>query len=158
MDSGGGAVDATDEATAAALAAAAANGGQLVISSDNQQQLVLSAEDAAQLLAQAGIQLGDNEQVIVGGDDVGGQGGVAYLDPNQLVAGGDQQQVGLKLRNFDTPFLTFIFFEGPSQPDWSRWTDHPSPRGRGPRRRRPGDPSSRRRATGRRRHQRWRRR
>ena len=30
------------------------------------QQLVLSAEDAAHLLAQAGIQLGENEQVIIG--------------------------------------------------------------------------------------------
>lgn len=36
-------------------------GTPLFISGD--QQLVLSQEDAAQLLAQAGIQLGDNEQV-----------------------------------------------------------------------------------------------
>jgi hypothetical protein len=39
-------------------------GASLFISGD--QQLVLSAEDAAQLLAQAGIQIGDHEQVIIG--------------------------------------------------------------------------------------------
>ena len=96
---GGSEMEAGGEADAAAAAAAAAvaAGGQLVISDGdgNQQQLVLSAEDAAQLLAQAGIQLADNEQVIVGGDvggQPGGQAGVAYLDPSQLVAG-DQQQV-----------------------------------------------------------------
>ena len=38
--------------------------GTVVLSGD--QQIVLSAEDAAQLLAQAGIQIGDNEQVIIG--------------------------------------------------------------------------------------------
>ena len=34
-----------------------------------QGQLVLSAEDAAQLLAQAGIQLGDNEHVVVNNEN-----------------------------------------------------------------------------------------
>ncbi len=43
------------------------NTASLLISGD--QQLVLSAEDAAQLLAQAGLQLGVNEQVIIG--DIG---------------------------------------------------------------------------------------
>ena len=38
--------------------------GTVVLSGD--QQIVLSAEDAAQLLTQAGIQIGDNEQVIIG--------------------------------------------------------------------------------------------
>uniref|UniRef100_A0A0K2TX20 Uncharacterized protein n=1 Tax=Lepeophtheirus salmonis TaxID=72036 RepID=A0A0K2TX20_LEPSM len=42
---------------------------QLVIAGD--QQLVLSASDAAQLLAQAGIQLSDQDQVIIGGTEDG---------------------------------------------------------------------------------------
>ena len=46
--------------------------GTVVLSGD--QQIVLSAEDAAQLLAQAGIQIGDNEQVIIGTQ---GQGAAA---------------------------------------------------------------------------------
>lgn len=52
-----------------------------------QQPLVLSAEEAAQLLAQAGIQLGDNEQVIIGdmAGASGGHEGGAHLD--NLVGG-----------------------------------------------------------------------
>jgi hypothetical protein len=66
----------------------------------NQQQLVLSPEDAATLLAQAGIQLNDNEQVIIG--DIGaGQHGVGaeagdqvtLEQQQQLQAIVDQQQV-----------------------------------------------------------------
>jgi hypothetical protein len=41
-----------------------ADGTSVLLSGD--QQIVLSAEDAAQLLAQAGIQIGENEQVIIG--------------------------------------------------------------------------------------------
>ncbi len=38
--------------------------GSVILAGD--QQIVLSAEDAANLLAQAGIQIGDNEQVVIG--------------------------------------------------------------------------------------------
>ena len=76
----------------------------LLISGDNNQQLVLSAEDAAQLLAQAGIQLGDNEQVIIG--DVGGahqgQGAAQEGDTDIAAADADaldQQQVRGRLRS-----------------------------------------------------------
>ena len=46
--------------------------GTVVLSGD--QQIVLSAEDAALLLAQAGIPIGDNEQIIIGTQ---GQGAAA---------------------------------------------------------------------------------
>lgn len=82
------------------------SGAPLLISGD--QQLVLSPEDAAQLLAQAGIQLGDNEQVIIG--DVGepsagtpDASGIAAEDgdnsalvgADMLATHGQQQQVSL---------------------------------------------------------------
>ena len=49
------------------------DGTSVLMSGD--QQIVLSAEDAAHLLAQAGIQIGDNEQVIMtqGGGHADGQ-------------------------------------------------------------------------------------
>lgn len=59
------------------------------------QQLVLSAEDAAQLLAQAGIQLGDHEQVIIGdmgGADHDGGGGIEAGGGEHVLS--DQEQVG----------------------------------------------------------------
>ncbi|TRY76407.1 hypothetical protein TCAL_00036 [Tigriopus californicus] len=52
-----------------------------------QQPLVLSAEEAAQLLAQAGIQLGDNEQVIIGDMAAGGTGGQESAHLDNLVGG-----------------------------------------------------------------------
>ena len=49
--------------------------GTVVLSGD--QQIVLSPEDAAQLLAQAGIQIGDNDQVIIGQGAAGHDGSKA---------------------------------------------------------------------------------
>jgi len=77
-----------------------AHGAQLILSSGavvgEGQQLVLSAEDAAQLLAQAGIQLGDNEQVIIGDASVasavnGGEDVVASAA--EVAVAAEEQQV-----------------------------------------------------------------
>ena len=61
---------------------------QITGGSAGDQPLVLSPEDAAQLLAQAGIQLNDNEQVIIG--DIG-QGGAV-----EGAAGGVVEQATLE--------------------------------------------------------------
>ena len=58
-----------------------------------QQPLVLSAEDAATLLAQAGIQLNDNEQVIIGDIGQGAEGGAAGAGTSVEQATLDQQQL-----------------------------------------------------------------
>ena len=71
-------MDSTSDPTGAPSGQAQPQQQHMLISADN-QQLVLSAEDAAQLLAQAGLQLGDNERVIIG--DIGGaQGGVQTME------------------------------------------------------------------------------
>eukprot|EP00096_Caligus_rogercresseyi_P012518 TRINITY_DN5271_c0_g1_i1.p1 TRINITY_DN5271_c0_g1~~TRINITY_DN5271_c0_g1_i1.p1 ORF type:complete len:1348 (-),score=509.64 TRINITY_DN5271_c0_g1_i1:500-4543(-) len=91
-------------------------GGELVISGE--QGLVLSASDAAQLLAQAGIQLSESDQVIIGGGGGGGEvltteeaqvvpgvvdecteapGEILYIDPNDPQAAALLAQAGLAL-------------------------------------------------------------
>lgn len=98
---------------------AAHTGAPLLISGGENQQLVLSAEDAAQLLAQAGIQLGDNEQVIIG--DINEGAGAAAEGQEDIAAAGeaaglvvkgegaDQQQVSVGVPPAFCFFFTCVF-------------------------------------------------
>ena len=97
MDGGG---SGAASGSGGGAASSSASNAPLLISGTGEagQHLVLSPEDAAQLLAQAGIQLGDNEQVIIGdvGQGQADQGGIVAVQGQGGDLGSAEQQQVIK--------------------------------------------------------------
>ena len=91
------------------------SGQQVFVTGADGEQMVLSGPEAAALLAQAGINLGDQEQVMIGGEqgDQGGEG----AEPLSLLP-------DVKLDHLlppSKPQLPGIVSWSPPQQNWNPW-------------------------------------